>query len=139
MPGEAPDFPQLIEAWLARGAAHREATGAKVDLPYGEGEREKLDLFSGGDSNAPVLVYIHGGYWQRGDKNMYSFVSESFIKHGVTVAVLNYNLPRRYAWVRFLRRFEKRLHSCGARPAIWVIHATRCLSWVIRPVVISPR
>ena len=87
-----PDFPQLIEAWLARGAAHREATGAKVDLPYGEGEREKLDLFSGGDSNGPVLVYIHGGYWQRGDKNMYSFVTESFIKHGVSVAVLNYNL-----------------------------------------------
>ena len=87
-----PDFPQLIEAWLARCAAHREACGAKVDIPYGEGERERLDLFSGGDSNGPLLVYIHGGYWQRGDKNMYSFVTESFIKHGVAVAVLNYNL-----------------------------------------------
>ncbi len=87
-----PDFPQVIEGWLARSAAHREASGAKVDVPYGESEREKLDLFSGGDSNRPLLVYIHGGYWQRGDKNMYSFVTESFIQHGVTVAVLNYDL-----------------------------------------------
>lgn len=87
-----PDFPQLVERWLARGAAHREAAGARVDLAYGDGEREKVDFFSGGDRNGPLVVYIHGGYWQRGDKSMYSFVTEAFIKHGVSVAVLNYNL-----------------------------------------------
>ena len=87
-----PDFPDLVERWLARGTAHREASGARVDLAYGEGEREKLDFFSGGDTNGPVVIYLHGGYWQRGDKSMYSFVSEAFIKHGVSVSMLNYNL-----------------------------------------------
>ena len=39
-----------------------------------------------------MLVYIHGGYWQRGDKSMYSFLAEPFTKHGVSVAVVNYSL-----------------------------------------------
>ena len=87
-----PDFEEVVERWLDRSAAHRDASGARVDLAYGEGEREKLDWFSGVDANGPALVYIHGGYWQRGDKNMYSFVTESFVRHGVSVAVLNYDL-----------------------------------------------
>ena len=86
------DFPDVVERWLARGAAHCEAAGARMNLAYGDGEREKLDFFFAGDHDGPVIVYIHGGYWQRGDKSMYSFVSEAFIKHGVSVAVLNYDL-----------------------------------------------
>jgi arylformamidase len=87
-----PDFPDLVERWIARNEVHKQKSGARIDLAYGEGAREKLDFFSGGNSDGPVVIYIHGGYWQRGDKNMYSFVSEAFIKHGVSVSVLNYNL-----------------------------------------------
>ena len=86
------DFDAVVERWLSRSALHREQSGARVDLSYGEGEREKLDYFYSGDENGPLLFYIHGGYWQRGDKAMYSFVTESFIKHGVSVVVMNYNL-----------------------------------------------
>jgi arylformamidase len=87
-----PDFPEVVQRWLKRSEFHRDQSGARVDLAYGNGDREKLDYFSGGDPQGPLLVYIHGGYWQRGDKNMYSFVTESFIKQGVSMAVLNYNL-----------------------------------------------
>ncbi len=86
------DFDALVERWLARSALHRDQSDARVDLSYGEADREKLDYFFGGDKDGPLLMYIHGGYWQRGDKAMYSFVTEAFIKHGVSVAVMNYNL-----------------------------------------------
>lgn len=86
------DFDDLIARWSQRSAAHRVASDARVDLAYGTGPRDKLDFFSGGNAQGPLLVYIHGGYWQRGDKSMYSFVTESFIRHGVSVAVINYNL-----------------------------------------------
>ncbi len=86
------DFPIVVDRWLARSAQHREASGARIDIPYGNGEREKLDYFYSGDAKGPLLFYIHGGYWQRGDKSMYSFVTEAFIKHGISVAVINYNL-----------------------------------------------
>jgi len=86
------DFDELMARWLSRSAQQRAAAGAQVDLAYGAGEREKLDYFSGGARSGAVLIYIHGGYWQRGDKSMYSFVTEGFIKHGVSVAVVNYSL-----------------------------------------------
>jgi len=88
----ADNFSALAERWLQRSATHREASAARVDIAYGDGEREKLDYFYSGNPNGPMLFYIHGGYWQRGDKSMYSFVSEAFIKNGVSVAVINYNL-----------------------------------------------
>ncbi len=86
------NFAAVVERWLQRSAAHREASDARVDIAYGEGEREKLDYFYSGNPNGPMLLYIHGGYWQRGDKSMYSFISEAFIKNGVSVAVINYDL-----------------------------------------------
>lgn len=86
------DFSVLIERWLARSEAQRENVSTRIDLAYGPDERDKLDFFYSGDAHGPLLVYIHGGYWQRGDKNIYSFITESFINHGVSVAILNYNL-----------------------------------------------
>lgn len=87
-----PDFSDMVARWLVRSEAYRSHSGASTGLAYGEGGREKLDFFSGGDPGGPVVVYIHGGYWQRGDKSMYSFVAEAFVKNGVSVAILNYSL-----------------------------------------------
>lgn len=86
------DFDQLMNRWLARSASHRKMAGARLDLCYGDGPREKLDYFYAGDKHGPLLIFIHGGYWQRGDKSIYSFVSEAFVEHGVSVAVMNYSL-----------------------------------------------
>ena len=86
------DFDALVERWFARSAQHRDDSGASTNLAYGDAPREKLDFFPGRNPTGPLLVYIHGGYWQRGDKDMYSFVTEGFVKHSVACAVLNYDL-----------------------------------------------
>lgn len=86
-----PDFDAVVARWMERCRAFREASDVALDLSYGQGAREKLDLFRG-RPGGPLLVYIHGGYWQRGDKAMYSFVAEPFMAAGVNVAVLNYDL-----------------------------------------------
>ena len=83
---------KVVERWLIRGADIRMKPNAQIYQAYGLGERETFDYFYSGNPNGPLLMYIHGGYWQRGDKSMYSFISESFVKHGVSVAVLNYDL-----------------------------------------------
>ena len=85
-------FQGVVDSFMSRSAAHREAASVRLDLAYGEGARERLDFFSGGDVNGPAVLFIHGGYWQRGDKEMYSFVTEACVKHGVSVAVVNYDL-----------------------------------------------
>ncbi|MGK0272347.1 MAG: arylformamidase [Cocleimonas sp.] len=88
----ADSFAKVAEHWSKRSAKFQVESGAQVDIAYGEGERDKFDFFYSGNPNGPLLIYIHGGYWQRGDKSMYSFIAEPFIKHGISVAVINYNL-----------------------------------------------
>lgn len=63
----------------------------ELDLPYGEHERERIDLFAG-DAGRPLLVFIHGGYWRSQHKDAYSFVANELRWHGVSVAVLGYPL-----------------------------------------------
>ncbi len=86
------DFQQLFENWSARSLAFRTSADALLDLAYDDGPRDKLDLFHCGERDAPLLVFIHGGYWQRGDKSVFSFIAEPFIELGVDVALIGYQL-----------------------------------------------
>ncbi|MGI9491246.1 MAG: alpha/beta hydrolase [Geminicoccaceae bacterium] len=88
-----PDYEvTVIPDWTARSEKAREQLSSRLDIRYGNGEKQKLDLFSCGDPKAPLLVYIHGGYWQRGDKSIYSFLAVPFTERGVNVAVIGYDL-----------------------------------------------
>ena len=87
------NFSAAIAAqWEKRSEEFRRTAGARIDLSFGEDERDLLDLFPAASENGPVLAFIHGGYWQRGTKEMYSFIAEPFVASGVAVAVLEYNL-----------------------------------------------
>jgi arylformamidase len=86
------DFDQVFESWIVRSAAFRKAADAALGCSYDAGEKDKLDLFRCGTVNAPLLMFIHGGYWQRGDRSAYSFAAESFVHNGVDVAVFGYEL-----------------------------------------------
>ena len=86
------DFEQLLETWSDRSAAFRAQADGQLNLAYGSGGRDKLDLFKCGEKEAPLFVFIHGGYWKRGDKSIYSFVSAPFLESGADVALIGYEL-----------------------------------------------
>ena len=88
-----PDYEQtVIPDWIERSEFARKKLSCKLDIRYGDGEKQKLDVFSCGDSTAPTLLYFHGGYWQRGDKSIYSFLAEPFVAAGTNVVVVGYDL-----------------------------------------------
>ena len=87
-----PGHPQISARWSAASAAYRQAAKADLDRPYGPHERQRYDLFHAGDADAPLAVYIHGGYWQRGDRKDYSFVAEKLNAAGIDVALPSYSL-----------------------------------------------
>ena len=86
------DFNGLIEKWSKRSEKFRETVDSSLDCYYGTGEKDKLDIFRCGKPNAPLFIFVHGGYWQRGDKSVYSFVAESFVNSGIDVALIGYQL-----------------------------------------------
>ena len=63
------------------------------DLRYGTQADELLDLFPvPGRTDAPLFVFIHGGYWRALGKQDSVFMARNFTAHGVAVAAVNYQL-----------------------------------------------
>lgn len=90
-----PDHPLYFERWAAASAALRARQPEGVDLAYGAGAGETLDVFRptvASAKPAPVFFFIHGGYWRALDKADHSFVAEAFNAAGAVVVVPNYAL-----------------------------------------------
>jgi arylformamidase len=86
------DSQEWVARWRARSAEIRAETTARLDIPYGTRAREKLDYFPAGRTSAPLFVFIHGGYWQRNDKDGFAFVADGPRPHGIDVVLVGYTL-----------------------------------------------
>jgi arylformamidase len=87
-----PEHPQIFERWSKASALAREQGSRRLDLAYGPGPSETLDLFPSPHADAPVLVFIHGGWWRSLDKADHSFIAPAFTDAGAMVVVPNYAL-----------------------------------------------
>lgn len=95
-----PESAQILQRWGAASALVRERSSCVLDLAYGPGPRQRLDVFmptgiaSEGAvaGKAPVLVVIPGGYWRALGKADYSYVAASFVDAGAVVVVPEYEL-----------------------------------------------
>ena len=85
------DSATLLADWEARSDRVRAARPQYLDLRYGEAERNRIDYFAA-DSRGPVLVFIHGGYWQMRAKETFSFLATGPLAHGIHVAFVGYTL-----------------------------------------------
>jgi len=86
------DHADIFARWAKASAISREQSDAVLDVPYGGGAGEILDIFRTRQPAAPVLVFIHGGWWRSLDKSDHSFVAPSFNADGALVVVPNYAL-----------------------------------------------
>jgi arylformamidase len=87
-----PESAEIMERWQMLSAAYRLANAPESDRPYGQRERQRYDLFMANGGSSPLVVYIHGGYWQRGDRKDFSFVARELNANGITVAIPSYSL-----------------------------------------------
>jgi arylformamidase len=86
-----PERDTIYDDHRRRGAALRAAGNCILDQRYGPGPRCLLDIFPAG-AGAPVLFFIHGGYWRALDKSYVSFIAEPFRDAGFTVVIPGYDL-----------------------------------------------
>jgi arylformamidase len=86
-----PEREEVYDDHRRRSAALRARGDCRLDLRYGAGPRCLLDVFSA-DKDAPVLFFIHGGYWRALDKSDVSFIAEPFQRAGMTVVMPGYDL-----------------------------------------------
>jgi arylformamidase len=124
-----PENPALMAGWARDAAAYR-AQHASRTFAYGPGARNAIDVFDG-DGQGPIVVFIHGGYWQALDGSSFSHCARGLNAHGIDVAIPSYDLcpqvsindivEQMRAAARELMRFGRPLvlsgHSAGGHLA----------------------
>lgn len=89
-----PESAAVVARWTEASQAYRAAHPQHLDISYARGERTKWDLFPGKAPDAPVLVHLHGGYWQRNSRETFSCLAEGVAAHGWSVALPGYTLAQ---------------------------------------------
>ena len=79
---------QIVADWRRRSEIAR---ASSKELRYGAAERNRIDLFEAAPG-APLLVFIHGGYWQMREKETFAFLAAGPLAHGISVALPGYTL-----------------------------------------------
>ena len=87
-----PDHPRWLAHFATTSAEARAKFSPRLDVRYGPGPKETLDLFVPAGRPRATFVFLHGGYWRALDKSDFSFVAAPFLAQGIAVAVVNYDL-----------------------------------------------
>jgi arylformamidase len=90
-----PEHLTWFERYATSSAAFRARWPGRLNLPYGDSSRQTIDLFLPQGSHParpPLLVFIHGGYWQAFGPKDFSFVAERLVEAGAAVALVGYDL-----------------------------------------------
>jgi arylformamidase len=89
-----PEHPEIFARWQREAASYRAAAhNAKLGIAYGPSTRRTIDLFPAkDDENAPLALFIHGGWWRSLEPSMFSQLTAGPNARGITVAVAGYDL-----------------------------------------------
>lgn len=90
----AVDFEDTLARHKRLGEAVRARPGALLAIPWGARPRQRLDVFLPAGDRGPLLVHIHGGFWQyrTSGKEGSSFLAPAFVQRGVAFSALQYEL-----------------------------------------------
>ena len=108
---------------LSTEARHRHQ--GIYNLRYGSGPLATLDVFRSSQDNAPLHVFLHGGYWRGRDKSDFSFLADALIPHGVTLVVMNYDLCPQVELPAIVDQVEQGLNWVHAHAGEWGADASR--------------
>lgn len=86
-----------------------------ITLDYGEEAAERIDFFPAGAGRAPLLVFIHGGYWQELSNRDASFPAVDCRRHGIAYAAINYGLAPATTLPQMIERCRKAVAMLYAR------------------------
>lgn len=111
-----PNHLEIFDDWQKTSAEYRSKARVEFNISYGKTERQKLDLFLPDKAyvKPPLLIFIHGGYWQAMNKDYFSFIAKEINRCGTAVAILNYNLCPKVTLAEITNQIR--------RAVIWLAH-----------------
>lgn len=113
-----PEWPQFIDAYLDLGVAARRAVPTER-VSYGEHPDEWMWYSPGPDASAPLVVFLHGGYWHLLSADDGSLLAPAARASGCAFASVNYTLCPAASLERLIEQVGRAIDSLVAKP-----HAT---------------
>lgn len=98
------EYPELSKRRAAESTKVRSTLKSCLDVSYGSSPREILDIYPAVQEGGPVLVYYHGGYWRGGSKEDNCGFAPAFVKRGVNVVIVEYDLCPRVTVTEIVRQ-----------------------------------
>jgi arylformamidase len=124
-----PDHAEIFSRWARTAENYRadmlKAGKAELGFPYGESPRQFVDLFfPAAGEDAPLALFIHGGYWRAMDPSFHSHMARGLNERGFAVGIVGYDLcpvvsiadiveQIRRACASLWQRFNRRMLVCG--------------------------
>jgi arylformamidase len=132
-----PEHPGIIAGWKENAAVYRASyPHSELGLSYGSSARQTIDLFwPDAKRDAPIALFIHGGYWQALDPSHFSHLARGANANGIAFALAGHDLCPQvsvaeiidqvraaavFLWRRHQRPMVASGHSAGG-------HLTACL------------
>jgi arylformamidase len=122
------DVEPIFEHWARESATTRAERPCVRNIRYGDSSAETLDFFPAG-AGSPIVIYFHGGYWRRLDKDDVSYVAQGLLPLGISVVVVNYGLVPNFSLrqivdqakraVKWVRNNNDRLEFNPARMSVF--------------------
>ncbi len=109
------DSAAWMETWRRRSAQAQQAPGVRLDIPYADGERTKFDYFPAGKAQAPLFAFIHGGYWVRNSRDLFSFLATGPNARGVDFVSVGYTLAPQARLSQIVDEIRQCLTSLAAQ------------------------
>jgi len=106
-------YPDL---WAKRAAEFRSRHADRMsEVAYGDAPREKIDLFRPEGASKGLVVFVHGGYWLKFSKDMWSHLAQGALAQGWTVALPGYTLAPENSIPGIAQQIYKRFKEGNAR------------------------
>jgi len=124
-----PDHPRFLAQFASLSQAAIARLNPALDLRYGPGPKETLDLFLPPRDPRGTFAFFHGGYWRTLDKSDFSYVAAPFVAEGFAVAVANYDLCPAVTVAAIVEQ--------ARRAILWLVHEGPLHGAVVEPLVIG--
>ncbi|OIQ80027.1 alpha/beta hydrolase fold protein [mine drainage metagenome] len=108
----------IVAALRARGDALAARSRVQADQRYGALPRQRYDWYAAADADAPVLVFVHGGYWQARDKRDFSAVGAGALRAGLHVVHGEYTLAPQAGIGDMVAEIGQLLDALAAHPVL---------------------
>ncbi len=104
---------------LAAIGSHRTASGVR----YGADDRQRFDLYQpaqrGSTAPFPLVLFVYGGSWNRGERGDYRFVGEALAARGIAAMVIDYRLYPSVSYPAFLQDTAQGVAYALAHASSW--------------------